>query len=93
VLSDEQNATQLPTGPSQCLVETGGLGAQYRTSIALLPDTEIRNAFKHLCVLLQRRNGSAEEIVSLWQHFLRLMPNDPDAAAIRQQIQALGGTP
>ena len=64
----------------------------YRTSILLAPDTVVPNAYKDLGVLLSDRNGDPKEIVALWTHFLRLSPNDPDAAAIRQQIVALGGT-
>lgn len=65
----------------------------YRAAIRLAPATIVPNAYKNLGVLLQSQGGDPHEIVSLWQRFLQLSPNDPDAPAIRQRIAALGGSP
>lgn len=65
--------------------------AMYRAAIRLAPDTTVPSAYKNLGVLLDGRGGDPKEVIALWQHFLRLSPNDADAPAIRTRIVALGG--
>jgi hypothetical protein len=59
----------------------------YRTAIRLNP--WLPAAYKNLGILLQTNAGSPSEIVRVWEEYLQLNPGDPEAAAIRSQIERL----
>jgi tetratricopeptide (TPR) repeat protein len=61
--------------------------SMYRTAIRLAPDRA--QAYKNLGVLLSDNGGDPKEIVAVWERFLVLEPNDPDADAIRAAISKL----
>jgi hypothetical protein len=61
-----------------------------RTAIRLMPDDKsAAPAYKNLGLLLFDENADPKQIISLWNHFLRLDPSDPQAPAIRTQIAKL----
>jgi hypothetical protein len=59
----------------------------YRTAIRLLPTLDV--AYKDLGLLLHDNGGDPKEIVSVWDTYLRLAPNDPQAPAIRSVLATL----
>ena len=59
----------------------------YRTAIAL--DPTLAQAYKDLGVLLHDNGGDPAEIVAVWETYLRLEPNDPEAPKIRSVLAAL----
>jgi dolichyl-phosphate-mannose-protein mannosyltransferase len=61
----------------------------YRAAIRISPT--LASAYKNLGLLLQKNGGPAAEIVPLWQRYLELVPDDPEASAIRAAIDRLGG--
>ena len=66
--------------------------AMYRTVIRLVPD--FAPTYKRLGLMLLRQGTDVSEVPALWEEYLRLNPIDPDAPAMRQQVEALrGGRP
>ena len=61
----------------------------YREAIRISPT--IAGAYKNLGILLQTNGGSPEEIIGIWERFLWLVPDDPEAGAIRATIDRLRG--
>jgi hypothetical protein len=59
----------------------------YRESIRLAP--EQASAWKNLGLLLRDNGGSIDEVVALWDHYLEIAPDDPEAAAIRAEVETL----
>jgi len=59
----------------------------YRDAIRISPT--IAGAYKNLGVLLQANGGSPEEIISVWERYLELRPDDPQAGAIRSALERL----
>jgi len=59
----------------------------YRAAIRLAP--ELTQALKNLGLLLRDRGADRAEIIALWERFLEISPNDPQAAAIRAAIDEL----
>ena len=56
----------------------------YRLAIALAPNSA--PAYKNLGLVLFNRGATMTEIAPLWEQFLRLAPDDREAAAIRQRL-------
>ena len=63
----------------------------YRTAARLAP--ALASADKNLGLLLLDNGGSPTEIVTVWRRYLNAVPDDPDAAAIRSEVERLAGTP
>jgi tetratricopeptide (TPR) repeat protein len=59
----------------------------YRAAIERAPYLE--GAFKNLGLLTLNNDGDKSEIVRLWTRFLELSPNDPEAGAIRAEVERL----
>jgi tetratricopeptide (TPR) repeat protein len=62
--------------------------ALYRTAIRLAPDHA--PPYKNLALLLDEGSDSAE-VAGLLEQYLRLQPDDPDAAAIRAKVDRIRG--
>ena len=58
--------------------------AYYRVAIKLVPKSA--PAYKNLGLVLFNRGAAMTEVAPLWEQFLRLAPDDPQAAAIRQRL-------
>jgi hypothetical protein len=63
----------------------------YRQATRLAPT--LWSADKNLGLLLLDNGGSPAEIVTVWRRYLAAVPDDPDAAAIRSQVERLAATP
>ena len=65
----------------------------YRAAIALTPS--LASAYKNLGLLYQANGGPASEIIAVWEEYLELRPDDPEAGAIQSAIDRLrsGATP
>ena len=61
----------------------------YRAAIEVSPT--LASAWKNLGLLLQTNGGSAAEIIPVWERYLELRPDDPEAGAIRAAIDRLRG--
>jgi hypothetical protein len=59
----------------------------YRTAIRLYPG--LTQAYKDLGVILNDHGGDPKEIISVWQKYLELAPDDPQAHAIEQVLSRL----
>jgi tetratricopeptide (TPR) repeat protein len=59
----------------------------YRTAIRLAPD--LASAYKNLGVALRDSGADPDEVVAAWSRFLELSPNDPQADAIRAELNRL----
>jgi len=67
--------------------EWGELAALYRTAIERAPYLD--GAFKNLGLLLLNNDGDKAEMIRLWTRFLELSPDDPEAGAIRAEVERL----
>jgi hypothetical protein len=63
----------------------------YRTAIRLVPDYPL--PYKNLGLVLLRLGGDTSEVATLWEQYLRLNPADPEAPAMRQQLERLRARP
>jgi tetratricopeptide (TPR) repeat protein len=63
--------------------------ALYRAAIRISPT--LASAYKNLGLLLQTNGGAADQIVSVWERYLELRPDDPEAGEIRATIERLRG--
>jgi hypothetical protein len=59
----------------------------FRTATRLLPTLDV--AYKDLGLVLHDNGGDPKEIVSAWDTYLRLAPNDPQAPQIRAVLAGL----
>jgi hypothetical protein len=59
----------------------------YRTAIRVSPT--IAGAYKNLGVLLQTNGAPSEQIIPLWEAYLALNPEDPEAGVIQATIDRL----
>ena len=62
----------------------------YRTAIELTP--RIPGAYKNLAILLSANGGPPSEQADLLETYLKLAPQDPEAATIKESIARLRGT-
>jgi len=62
----------------------------YRTSIDL-GGAGVPAAYKNLGVLLNETGGNRAELVRVWTRYLELVPDDPQADAIRAAVERLRG--
>jgi hypothetical protein len=56
----------------------------YRLSIRLAPKSPF--AYKNLGLLLFNRGAGPDDVMPLWEEFLRLAPDDEQAPAVRQRL-------
>ena len=59
----------------------------YRSAILNAPSFE--SSYKNLGLLLWNNDGSTSEIISLWEHYIQLVPNDPENEAIKSALETL----
>jgi len=57
--------------------------------IAILNDPNQKSAYKNLGLVLWQNDGSPGEIIAVWQKYLQLVPEDPDAEEMRSVIKTL----
>jgi hypothetical protein len=57
--------------------------------IAILNDPYGNSAYKNLGLVLWQNSGSPTEIIALWQKYLQLVPDDPDAEEMRSVMKTL----
>jgi tetratricopeptide (TPR) repeat protein len=59
----------------------------YRLLIEVSPTTPL--TYKNLGVVLLERDGPSLEVAELWETYLRMQPNDHQAPAMRQRVDAI----
>jgi tetratricopeptide (TPR) repeat protein len=62
----------------------------YRTATREAPT--LASAYKNLGLILRDNGGDPDEIVAAWRKFLELEPDDPQADAIRAELNRLEST-
>src|SRR5262249_9524844 len=63
--------------------------AMYRTAIRLTPGSPL--PYKYLGLLLRQKGTNAAEVASLWERYLAMRPDDPQAPQMRAVVDQLRG--
>jgi tetratricopeptide (TPR) repeat protein len=59
----------------------------YRTAIRIAP--ALASPYKNLGLMIEQQGNDPAEVISLWNQYLDLNPEDPEAPAIEQRIEQL----